>query len=110
MVVTSDAEFETARAGLTYRLIDSPERSKNVLDSTPGRVAAIRLALSEGGPARAAPLIEDDWIPQFMIAGTPTECAERLLSLADQGIDEFQLPVLDPAVGAELIDRVASYF
>lgn len=111
MIATSDAEFAEARAALTFRLVDSPPDVKDRIGLTPERTQAIRAALAEGGPSHAAALINDDWVPQFVITGTADECAAELRMLLEaHEIDEFQVPVQDAAQAAPLLERVAAMF
>ena len=57
--------------------------------------SAIRAALAEGRPAAAARHVRDEWVPHFVICGTPAEARAELADLmAANGIDEFQLAVL----------------
>jgi 5,10-methylenetetrahydromethanopterin reductase len=107
-IACTDAEIEALRAQLTFRLVDSPAEVKELLGVDEGRVAAIRSALAEGGPAAAAHLIDPAWVESFAIVGDPGDCAVELAALvADNDIDEFQLPVQDIEAGAALIERAA---
>ncbi len=111
MIATSDSEFESARSQLTFRLVDSPGTVKELIGMTDEDTTAIRSSLAEGGPALAARHVRDEWVPEFVITGTPAECAAELADLmGDNGIDEFQLPVLEVAGAAELIERAAAMF
>lgn len=111
MVATTDAELAEARAALTFRLVDSPPEVKAMIGMTDADTAAIRAALAEGGTAAAAHLVREEWVPSFVICGTPTDAAAELASLMDaHGIDEFQLPVLHPHSAADLIGRTAAAF
>ncbi len=95
MIVTTDADFDEARAGLTFRLVDSPAEVKERIGMSAADTAAIRAALAEGGTAAAARHVREEWVPQFVICGTPAEARAELADLmAGHGIDEFQLPVL----------------
>ncbi len=110
MLVTSESELEAARAALSFRLVDTPAEVRAHVGVSDERIADIRAALSAGGPAAAAGLVDLDWVGQFMIVGSDTECAGELARLIDQcGIDEFQLPISNPATGAEQIERVAAW-
>jgi len=111
MIATTDEEFQQAKASLTFRLVDSPLEVKDKLGLDAGAVAALRTALGEGGPAAAASLIKDEWVSQFVVAGTPAECQAELRGLLDQhGIDEFQLAVQRTEGAEALIDRTAALF
>ncbi|MFV2038814.1 MAG: LLM class flavin-dependent oxidoreductase [Acidimicrobiales bacterium] len=108
MVATSDAEIEDARAALSYRLVDSPPHVKERLGLTSGDIDSIRDALATGGPTAAGAWVKPEWVPQFVLVGSAAECVRELAKLMeDNDIDEFQLPVLDIATGAEMIERIA---
>jgi hypothetical protein len=78
---------------------------------TDGQTEAIRVALRSGGPRAAAHLVDPGWVEHFAIIGTEDECASELGAvLHDNGIDEFQLPVLEVAGAARLIERTAAMF
>lgn len=111
IVATNDAEFDEARAQLTFRLVDSPLAVRERIGLTPADADAIREALAEGGPANAAPLMRDEWVEPFIIAGSSVDCAARLRSLADElGIDEYQLPIFSADTAADRIERLAALF
>ena len=110
-IATDEAEFEAAREQLTFRLVDSPQHVKDLIELTPEDTEQIRSSLAEGGPKLAARHVKDDWIRAFVIAGTPAECGAELHQLLDDNqIDEFQLPVLGDGRGADLIERTAAMF
>ncbi len=95
-IVVDDDDFEAARRDLTFRIPDSPADIHERLDIGPDDIAALRAALVEGGPPAAAHLIRDEWVTQFVIAGSRQECAQELADLAaTNGLDEFLLPIDD---------------
>ncbi|NIR41312.1 MAG: hypothetical protein GWN79_25900, partial [Actinobacteria bacterium] len=101
--------IDDARAQLTFRLVDSPQEVKDLIGLTDDRTTALRAALAEGGPRAAAHLVDPEWVPSFVISGTEAECAAELTQLmADNDIDEFQLPVLDIDGAAAFIERTAA--
>lgn len=109
MLVTSDAEIDEARAQLSFRLVDSPPAVKDRIGMTGADTARIRDALAAGGPRQAARHVRDEWLEAFVIAGSPAGCAAELRRiLTDNGIDEFQLPVLETAGAAARIERTAA--
>lgn len=110
MLVLTDADLEAARAALTFRLIDSPTEVRERVGVTDGHLARIKAGLIEGGPSAAARHVDPDWVSQFMLVGSATEVATELRGLLEMHqIDEFQLPISDPAAGAPLIERVARW-
>ena len=82
---------------------------------TEGDTMAIRDALRHGGPPAAAHLVREEWVPHFVLMGSPEAVADEMLStMARCGIDEFQLPSLSAAAGVEAaaasIRRTAEIF
>lgn len=111
MIASTDTELEEARAALTFRLVDSPPEVKELIGMTPADTDAIRAGLARGGTAAAAEAVRPEWVPDFVITGRPDAAASELLTLMDaNGIDEFQLPVLELDGAAELIERTAAMF
>lgn len=110
-IVTTDEEFEESRAQLSFRLVDSPAEVKERIGMTDTQVSAIRRALADGGPRRAARHVEPDWVSAFVVAGSPADCGEELRRLmADNDIDEFQLPTLAADDAGPAIERLAAMF
>lgn len=111
MLVTDEADMEAARAQLSFRLVDSPPEVKERLGLTDAQVAAIRAGLAEGGPVAAARHVDPDWLPAFVVAGEPEACGRELRRiLADNDIDEFQLPLPSVEGAADRIEFAASLF
>ncbi|MGI9622489.1 MAG: LLM class flavin-dependent oxidoreductase [Acidimicrobiales bacterium] len=109
LIAATDADLRQARSQLTFRLVDSPPVVKEMIGMTPEDVERIRAALNEGGPAMAAEHVKEEWVEHFIIAGSAAECRRELVELmTTNGIDEFQLPVLEASGGAEMIERAAS--
>ncbi len=111
MIVTTDAQFEEARAQLTFRLVDSPPEVKQLVGISESDVAKIRSALAEGGPRHAARHVRPEWVSPFVISGTVGDCAAEIAELLSiNEIDEFLLSVLEVDGGAALIERAAAMF
>ena len=111
VIATTESELQDARAQLTIRLVDSPNHVKELIGMTDADTKAIRSALQAGGPRAAAQFVHPDWVEQFVISGTVSECAAELASLmATHEIDEFQLPVLKTEGAAALIKHTAALF
>ena len=115
MLVTTDADLWMARESLSFRLPDSPVAVKEMIGMTEGDTMAIRDALRQGGPPAAAHLVREEWVPHFVLMGSPEAVADEMLStMARCGIDEFQLPSLSAAAGVEAaaasIRRTAEIF
>ncbi len=108
LIVTSDAEQEAARAQLSFRIVDSPAEVRERIGMTDGHATAIRAALAAGGPTVAAAEVDPDWLPGFVLTGTEAECGAELRAiLAENDIDEYQLPVPSVDGAAAEIERAA---
>ena len=102
MLVTTDADLWMARESLSFRLPDSPTAVKEMIGMTEGDTMAIRDALRHGGPPAAAHLVREEWVPHFVLMGSPEAVADEMRrTMARCGIDEFQLPSLPAATGAQ---------
>ena len=102
MLVTTDADLWMARESLSFRLPDSPVAVKEMIGMTEGDTMAIRDALRHGGPPAAAHLVREEWVPHFVLMGSPEAVADEMRhTMARCGIDEFQLPSLPAAAGAQ---------
>ena len=115
MLGTTDADLWMARESLSFRLPDSPVAVKEMIGMTEDDTRAIRDALRHGGPPAAAHLVREEWVPHFVLIGSPEAVADEMLStMARCGIDEFQLPSLSAAAGVEAaaasIRRTAEIF
>lgn len=107
MVITDQARMEEVRPHMTYRLVDSPPKVKELLGMTDADTAAIADAM-RGGLGAAAKLIPDEWIEPFVIKGTIDECATELTTLMGSlGFDEFMLVVADMEGADTLMVEVA---
>jgi alkanesulfonate monooxygenase SsuD/methylene tetrahydromethanopterin reductase-like flavin-dependent oxidoreductase (luciferase family) len=108
MVITSEAGLEEVRPHMTYRLVDSPSKVKELLGIVPEEINAIRHAMASGGLWEAGKLVKDEWVRPFVIMGSVAECAAELTELmARYNLDEFLLPVLDLKTAPELMAEVA---
>lgn len=108
-LVTNDEQLTQARTQLTFRLLDSPDSVRARIGLGEDDVAQIREALNAGGPPGAAHLIKEEWVSEFAIMGSPAECRSELRSLMRvHGLDEFQVPILDPAMAENILATAAS--
>lgn len=93
-IVTTDADFATARSQLTFRLPDSPQAVRDRLAITATDVAELREALASGGPSGAAQLIREEWVSQFVLMGDGSAWRSELDQImTGYDIDEFQVQV-----------------
>ena len=108
MIITSEAALEQVRPHMTYRLVDSPSRVKNLLNISPTEVEAIRQTMIKGGLAEAGKLIKDEWVTPFVIMGSVAECATELTDLITRyDLNEFLLPVLEFDTALDLMTDVS---
>ena len=107
MVITDERAMAETKPHMTYRLVDSPPRIKELLGITDAEVDQIRRAMA-GGLHEAGQYVRDEWVYPFVFSGTASDCAEQLSRVIDRhGIDEFLLPVLDLSNATRLMDDVA---
>jgi alkanesulfonate monooxygenase SsuD/methylene tetrahydromethanopterin reductase-like flavin-dependent oxidoreductase (luciferase family) len=57
------------------------------------------------GLRKAIPLIPDRWLDELTVAGTPSECAEKILAFRDAGADAVMLCFPPGPLTGEMIDR-----
>ncbi len=108
MIITSEEGLDRVRPHMTYRLVDSPPKIKDLLGISEQQTEEIREAMISGGIFNAGKLIRDEWVRPFIIMGTVEECAAELTTLMERhGMDEFLLPVLDLDDAPELMANVA---
>lgn len=107
MVITNPARLEEVRPHMTYRLVDSPQKVKDLLGITEADTAAIAKAM-HGGLEAAAELIPDEWVEPFVISGSVDACAAELsILMGTHGFDEFMLVVTDMNGADTLMTEVA---
>jgi 5,10-methylenetetrahydromethanopterin reductase len=107
MIATNDVELQAAKPHVTYRLVDSPPAVKERLGMTDNDSDRIRAALADGLEAAAA-YVPDEWVIPFILYGTERSCADQLVGLMDRhGIDEYLVPVLDPATASATMATAA---
>lgn len=107
MIVTDDDSLDEVRAHMTYRLVDSPPKVRDLLGLTDADINQIREAMGAGLHA-AGKLVKDEWVLPFVIHGTKQECGREVATMMrTYGFDEFMLPVLDLDNAASYIERVA---
>ena len=107
MIVTDDDSIDDVKPHLTYRLVDSQPKVRELLGISDSDIDRIRSAMADGLVA-AGRFIEDEWVLPFVIHGSRAECATQLGALmTEHGFDEYLLPVLDPRTAVEVMTRVA---
>ena len=109
LIAMTDAQLEAARTSLTFRLVDSSAETKERIGMSQADTARLREAIASGGPAGAAHLVRPEWVTQFVIAGSPGECADELRGLmTTNGLDEFQISIDDLGTGAQALATMAA--
>ena len=64
-------------------------------------IAAMTAAMASGGPDAVAPLVTDEMVAAFQIAGSPDECRQALGSLVEQHrLDVFAINIISPGLEA----------
>lgn len=107
--VLDDTDWEAARRDMSFRLPDSPPDVHEAIGITPDEVAALRSALIKGGPTAAAPLVRDEWVTPFVIAGSSQECRAELRDLVKaHGINEVLIGVDDLDTAAARLQAMAA--
>ncbi len=102
--------IEEAKALYGYAVMDSPERVLRSLGLDSDTIAGLRRAFEQGGPEAVAPLVTDEIVARYQIAGTRTECRCQLTELiAAHELDAFFVNIISPGRDAnrELLAEVA---
>ncbi len=73
---------EGQRSTLSFVLMDSPPRVLESLGFDSEAIATISHAARTNDPALVDPLVTDDLLHRYQIAGTPAECAAEVATLA----------------------------
>ena len=109
MVALTEADLAEAKQHLSFRLVDSPARVRELVGVTDTDVELLRRALVDGGPEAAAVHVRDEWLPHFIISGSVGDVTAeigRLMTMND--IDEFQVAMVGTVGGAEIIEQMAT--
>ncbi|MEZ5279433.1 MAG: LLM class flavin-dependent oxidoreductase [Acidimicrobiales bacterium] len=78
------AMLEAQKLTLSYVLMDSPERALDALGFDADQVAVIVEAAQTGNAAAVDPLVTDDLLHRYQVAGTPAQCAAEVAAMAAQ--------------------------
>lgn len=95
--IVTDRKTEVAdhlRHSVAHIIGGAPLEVLEAVGLTAARVRAFKEAYAAGGPAGAAPLVDSALTNDLTIVGSPGEVTERVLALAERGIN--QLAVLMP--------------
>ena len=95
--------LEDQRRTLSFVLMDSPSRVLESLGFGPDAIAIVEEAASSHDPAAVDPLVTDDLLRRYQVAGSPEECASEVAALvARHGLDA----VLIDALSADLDENL----
>lgn len=80
---------------LSYVLMDSPRRVLSSLGFEADDIAVVRRAVETNRPELIDPLVTDELLRRYQVAGTPAECTAQLAELrATQDLDVVLIDVL----------------
>ena len=84
-----------------YAIMDSPKRMLENLGISDAAIAEMQTAMERGGPVAVAPLVTDEMVTSYQIAGTPDECRTALNALvARHDLDAFFVNITSPGLEA----------
>lgn len=90
-----------AKGLYAYAIMDTPPRMLENLGISDVEIAAMKAAMEVGGPAAVAPLVTDEMVTSYQIAGTRAECRESLIGLiAAHDLDAFFVNITSPGLEA----------
>jgi len=90
-----------AKGLYAYAIMDTPPRMLENLGISDLEIAAMKAAMEVGGPAAVAPLVTDEMVTSYQIAGTRAECRESLIGLiATHDLDAFFVNITSPGLEA----------
>lgn len=76
--------LEAQKLTLSYVLMDSPQRALDALGFDADQIATIADAATTGNTAAVDPLVTDELLGRYQVAGTPAQCAAEVASMADE--------------------------
>lgn len=110
-VVFEEKNLEEIRNHMSFNLIDSPPKVKELLGITPEMVDKVRFILVNEGPDKAGKLIPIDWILPFVIMGTETECKQQITEIQSKyGIDDFRIQLSEGCSQISQLEKFADVF
>jgi 5,10-methylenetetrahydromethanopterin reductase len=84
-----------------YAIMDTPRRMLENLGISDADIAEMRAAMHSGGPSAVAPLVTDEMVTSYQIAGSPDECRSALTSLVEaHDLDAFFVNITSPGLEA----------
>lgn len=93
--------IEEAKHLYGYAVMDSPRRVLESLGLDDGAISELREAFRRGGPEAVAPLVTNEILARYQIAGTPDDCRRQLSELISaHRLDAFFVNVISPGLAA----------
>lgn len=103
--------IEEAKHLYGYAVMDSPRRVLESLGLDDGAISELREAFRRGGPEAVAPLVNNEILARYQIAGTPDDCRRQLSDLITaHRLDAFFVNIISPGLAAnrELLAEAAA--
>jgi 5,10-methylenetetrahydromethanopterin reductase len=102
--------IEEARGLYAYAILDSPPRVLLNLGIDDATITEMRAAFARGGEAALAPLVTDEMVGAYQIAGSPEQCRSQLEEMIGRhALDGFFINIIAPGLEANrrLLGEVA---
>lgn len=107
-IITNDAVLQRLRPYVTFSLVDSPPKAKELIGITPQEVETIRATMNREGLAAAGKLLKEEWIRPFVVMGSIEECAAQIRELYERyRMDNFLLPLMDLETAPQMMADLA---
>ncbi|MFQ5558211.1 MAG: LLM class flavin-dependent oxidoreductase, partial [Acidimicrobiales bacterium] len=91
----------SAKELYAYAIMDSPRRMLANLGIDEATIARMLEALGDAGPAAVAPLVTDEMVTSYQLAGSPDQCRRDLAELMRvHRLDTFVINITDPGLEA----------
>ncbi len=95
--------IEGQRSTLSFVLMDSPPRVLHSLGFDEPTIDIVAHAARTNDPSLVDPLVTDDLLHRYQIAGSPAECAAKVATLASEhGLHAVLIDALSPDLDANL--------
>jgi 5,10-methylenetetrahydromethanopterin reductase len=108
-VITNEKMLQRLKPFMTFSLVDSPSKAKELIGITEAEVENIRQTMGREGLYAAGKLLKDEWVRPFVVMGSKSECAAELRALvARHNLDELMVPIYDMSMAMEQISDLAA--
>jgi 5,10-methylenetetrahydromethanopterin reductase len=110
-LATNDEMADRLRPYVTFSLVDSPQKAKDLIGISDEEVAEIRQVMGSQGLHAAGKLVRDEWLRPFTFMGSRAECAAGLTETIEKhGIDELVLPLFDLENAPDQLEEASRIF